>query len=369
MSTENKAHFQSEKEEIFLLLTGIGDEICKTANEMWIAIERLQQGESLNIQDVKTNLFWEIGKLLLEMESQWSLITLVNEIRAERIAKSANPLALVAAAQQYPKTYHQAPKPQKAYAPAPKQSSFTRSNASTRHKGKEIAKPITPPSESEAEEDSDPEQAQKDKEINKNVDTSPRYVKDNQAGQFGNQRTLTVAGARETVGSQIVQQNGIQCFNCKEFGHFAKECRKPKRVKDYTYHKEKMLCKQAEKGVPLQAEQADWLEDTDEEIDEQELKAHYSFMAKIQEVLPAYSGNDAKPLEKLTIFPPMKTNKELLITVPIKYKYNRNKVLRKALPKLRCLLTEFLLSLKLVPELDLIFITYTGTIVVCMNMD
>ncbi|GKC57098.1 hypothetical protein Tco_1084696 [Tanacetum coccineum] len=62
------------------------------------------------------------------------------------------------------------------------------------------------------------------------------------------------------------------------------ECQKPKRVKDSTYHKEKMLlCKQAEKGVPLQVEQFDWLADTDEEIDEQELEAHYSFMEKIQE--------------------------------------------------------------------------------------
>ncbi|GJR55723.1 hypothetical protein Tco_1406244 [Tanacetum coccineum] len=34
--------------------------------------------------------------------------------------------------------------------------------------------------------------------------------------------------------------------------------RKLKRAKDYTYHKENMLmCKKAEKGVPLQAEQAD----------------------------------------------------------------------------------------------------------------
>ncbi|GJT61269.1 hypothetical protein Tco_1004802 [Tanacetum coccineum] len=60
---------------------------------------------------------------------------------------------------------------------------------------------------------------------------------------------MIVAGARETIGSQVVQQNGIQCFNCKEFRHFAKEYKKPKRVKDYTYYKEKMLlCKQAEKA-------------------------------------------------------------------------------------------------------------------------
>ncbi|GJV44074.1 retrovirus-related pol polyprotein from transposon TNT 1-94 [Tanacetum coccineum] len=64
---------------------------------------------------------------------------------------------------------------------------------------------------------------------NKNVDTTPRYKNDNQTGQFGNQRAINVVGARETVGGPVVQQSGIQCFNCKEFGHYAKECRKPKR--------------------------------------------------------------------------------------------------------------------------------------------
>nr|GEX73610.1 helicase [Tanacetum cinerariifolium] len=39
-------------------------------------------------------------------------------------------------------------------------------------------------------------------------------------------------------------------------------------------------------------------QDTDEEDDEQELEARYSFMAKIQEVLPADLGTDADPLEK-----------------------------------------------------------------------
>nr|GEV50469.1 integrase, catalytic region, zinc finger, CCHC-type, peptidase aspartic, catalytic [Tanacetum cinerariifolium] len=300
MSPENKAHFLAEKEAIRLILTGIGDEIystvdaCQTAQEMWEAIER--------------------------------------------------------------------------------------------HKGKEIAKPITPPSETASEEDSDPEQAQRDKDMqknlalitkyskkiykptnnnlrtssnsrnknvdttprykndrsfkiknlaqrdkdmqknlaliakyfkkiyeptnnnlrtssnsrNKNVDTTPRYKNDDHSGQFGNQRTVNVAGAREKVGSPVVQQSEIQCFNCKEYGHFAKECRKPKRVKDFAYHKEKMLlCKQAEKCVPLQAEQYDWLADTDEEVDEQELEAYYSYMAKIQNVPTADSGTDSQPVEQV----------------------------------------------------------------------
>ncbi|GJW37849.1 hypothetical protein Tco_0060769 [Tanacetum coccineum] len=70
------------------------------------------------------------------------------------------------------------------------------------------------------------------------------------------------------------------------------ECGKPKRVKDYKYHKEKiMLCKQESKGIPLSAKQNEWLQDTDEEPDEQELDAHYIYMAKIQEVLHATDDN------------------------------------------------------------------------------
>nr|GEW78078.1 retrovirus-related Pol polyprotein from transposon TNT 1-94 [Tanacetum cinerariifolium] len=42
----------------------------------------------------------------------------------------------------------------------------------------------------------------------------------------------------------------------------------------------------------------DWLEDTDEEIDEQELETHYSYMAKIQEVPTADSGTDFEPLKQ-----------------------------------------------------------------------
>nr|GEV36621.1 hypothetical protein [Tanacetum cinerariifolium] len=161
------------------------------------------------------------------------------------------------------------------------------SHTSTRHKGKEIAKPITPPSETASKEDSDPEQAQRDKDMqknlaliakyfkkiykptnnnlgtssnskNKNVDTPSRFKNDSQSRQFGNQRKVNAAGTREKVGSQ-----------------------------------------QAEQGVPLQAEQYDWLANTDEEVDEQELEAHYSYMAKIQEVPTADSDIDSEPVEQV----------------------------------------------------------------------
>nr|GEW33049.1 hypothetical protein [Tanacetum cinerariifolium] len=251
----------------------------------------------------------------------------VNELRVERLARNANPLALVATAQANQDPYYQTSRSHKSYAASSKPSIPTKSHTTTRHKGKEIAKPITPPSETASEEESNPEQAQRDNDMqknlsliakyfkkiykptnnnlrtssnsrNKNVDTTPWFKNDNQSGQFRNQRMVNVAGSRENVGSSVVQQYGIQCFNCQKFRHFAKECKKPKKVKGSAYHKEKMLlCKQAVQGVPLQAEQYDWLPDTDEEVDEQELKAHYSYMAKIQEVPTADSGTDSEPVE------------------------------------------------------------------------
>ncbi|GKB39372.1 hypothetical protein Tco_0884314, partial [Tanacetum coccineum] len=398
MSPKNKAHFKSEKEAIHLILTEIGDDIystvdaCKTTHEMWEAIERLQQGESLNIQDVKTNLFWEFGKFtshegelmesyysrfyklmnemirnnltvaimqvnvqfLQQLQPEWSRFVIivkqqhkldevsyhklfdilkqyqkeVNEIHAKRISKNANPLALVATTQPYQDPYYETSKSHKSSAPTSKASLHSRCqdklilgnsqgnakpistlllllktlqrlyytnsqkaslpttnpHSTTRHKGKEIAKLIAPPSESASKEDSDPKQAQKDKDItssntrNKNVDTTPRYKNDNQTGQFRNQRAVNVAGARDTVGGQVVQQSRIQCFNCKELV---------------------ILLRNAESQNGLKTpQQSDWLADTNEEIDEQELEAHYSYMARIQEVPNEDSRTDSEPLEQ-----------------------------------------------------------------------
>nr|GFA39001.1 hypothetical protein [Tanacetum cinerariifolium] len=90
-------------------------------------------------------------------------------------------------------------------------------------------------------------------------------------------RIGNVDRARETVGSTVVQKSWIQCYNCKEFRHVARECQKPKRVKDAAYHMEKMLLYQ-------------------------ELEAHYMYLSQLQVVSPdaADSGPifDDEPLQK-----------------------------------------------------------------------
>ncbi|GKF85793.1 hypothetical protein Tco_0253620 [Tanacetum coccineum] len=56
-----------------------------------------------------------------------------------------------------------------------------------------------------------------------------------------------------------------------------------------------LLCKQEEAGVQLNAEQADWKDDTDDESEEQELEAHYMYMAQIHEVTPD-SVDNSRPI-------------------------------------------------------------------------
>nr|GEX28982.1 hypothetical protein [Tanacetum cinerariifolium] len=58
----------AEAEAVQIILTEIDNDIyltvdaCPNACEIWKAIERLKQGESINVQDLETNLFWEFGK-------------------------------------------------------------------------------------------------------------------------------------------------------------------------------------------------------------------------------------------------------------------------------------------------------------------
>nr|GFA46459.1 hypothetical protein [Tanacetum cinerariifolium] len=88
---EIRDQLNAEAEADQIILTGIDNDIystvdaCPNACEMWKAIERLKQGESINVQDLETNLFWEFRKFTSQdgesLESYYSrFYKMMNEI-------------------------------------------------------------------------------------------------------------------------------------------------------------------------------------------------------------------------------------------------------------------------------------------------
>nr|GEW52204.1 hypothetical protein [Tanacetum cinerariifolium] len=245
-------------------------------------------------QELKTVSYHKLYDILKQHQNE------VNEIRAERISRTANPLALVA--QQQPVCQPQI------HPTHYTQNSSTRSQqAATRNIGKAIVNSSPPIYDQKPS-------MKIYKPTNNNLRTSSSTSRANQDNSsrinrgtgYESQRIGHVAGARKTVGTTMVQKYRIQCYNFKEFRHVARECQKLKRVKDAAYHREKMLlCKQEEAGIKLNTDQADWRDDTNDESKDQELEAHYMYMAQIQEVTSAAADDsgpifDSKPLQKVS---------------------------------------------------------------------
>nr|GFA78485.1 hypothetical protein [Tanacetum cinerariifolium] len=163
----------------------------------------------------------------------------VNEIRAEKIARVANPLALVA--QQQP-VYH----PQNHPTHYTQNSSTRSQQTTTRNRGKAIVNSPQPIYNQEPPMVAEDDETSQDKEIDKLM----ALISLSSAG-YENQRIGNVAEARETV------------------------------------------------------EQPDWRDDTDDdELEDQELEAHYMYMAQLQEVSPDAANFgpifDDEPLQKVS---------------------------------------------------------------------
>nr|GEX76007.1 hypothetical protein [Tanacetum cinerariifolium] len=367
----------AEAESAQIILTWIDNDIystvdaCPNACEMWKAIERLKQGESINVPYLENNLYWEFGKFtsrdgeslesyysrfykmmnelvrnqcdvtnhqvnvqfLLQLQPEWQrFVTLVkqsqelktvsyhklydipkqhqnevNEIRVERLARAANPLALVA--QQQP-SYHPQHNPNN-YT----QNSSTRSQQTTRNRGKVIVNSSFPVYDQEPAMVIEDDEMSKEKEIDKlmalislsfkkvykptnnNLQTSSNTSRANQDNSlrinkgtgYENQRVVNNARARENVGTQVVQKSWIQCYNCKEYGHVSRECKKSKRANDAAYHKKR--CYYIQEVTPDNADNSGPIFGAEP-------------LQKIQEVTPDNADNsgpifDAEPLQKV----------------------------------------------------------------------
>nr|GEW36317.1 Gag-Pol polyprotein [Tanacetum cinerariifolium] len=152
----------------------------------------------------------------------------VNEIRAEKIARVANPLALVAQQQQ---VYH----PQTHPTYYNQHSSTKTHQAATRNRGKAVVNSPQPIYDQEPSMVDDDDETSKEKEIDKlmaliSLDNSPRIHRN--VG-YESQRSGNVAGARETI----------------EWQRFVTLMKQSQELKNISYHKLYDILKQHQHEV------------------------------------------------------------------------------------------------------------------------
>nr|GEV26225.1 hypothetical protein [Tanacetum cinerariifolium] len=273
-----------------------------------------EAGESINVQDLETYLYWEFGtftsrddeslesyylrfyQMMNEPSQQLKTVSYhklydilkqhqneVNELRAKRIAHAANLLALVA--QQQP-VYH----PQNHSTHYTQNSSTRSQQATTRNKGKAIFNSPQPIYDEEPSMVAEDDEMSKDREIDKLMALISLSFKKIYKPTNNNLQTSSNT-------SRTNQDNSPRINRGAGYDN--------QREKDAAYHREKLLlCKQEEAGIQLNTEQADWRDDTDDESEDQELEAHYMYMAQIQKVSPDAADSEPifnfEPLQKVS---------------------------------------------------------------------
>nr|GEV05873.1 hypothetical protein [Tanacetum cinerariifolium] len=256
----------TEAKAVQIILTWIDNDIyttvdaCPNACEMWKAIEWLKLSESINVQDLETNLYWEFRKFTSRdgesLESYRSrFYKMMNELVKNQCDVTNHQVNVQFLLQLQPE--------------------WQRSQqVVTRNKGKAIVNSPSPIYDQKPIMVVEDDEMSKDKEIDKlmalislsfkkiykltnnnlrtlsntsraNQDNSPRI---NRGTRYNNQRICNVTRARENVGTPV--------------------------------------------------------DDTDDEPEDQELEAHYMYMVKLQEVTPDAANNfgpifDTEPLQKV----------------------------------------------------------------------
>ncbi|GKE22656.1 hypothetical protein Tco_1434168, partial [Tanacetum coccineum] len=159
VSKDIRDQLNAKAEAVQKILTRIDNDIystvdaCPNACEMWKAIERFVTLVKQS-QELKTVSYHKIYDILKQHQNE------VNEIRAKRLARSANPLALVD--QQQP-VYH----PQNHPAHYTNNSSTRSQQATTRNRGKAIVNSSSPTYDQEPTMVVEDDEMSKEKEIDK----------------------------------------------------------------------------------------------------------------------------------------------------------------------------------------------------------
>nr|GEU68284.1 retrovirus-related Pol polyprotein from transposon TNT 1-94 [Tanacetum cinerariifolium] len=274
VSQDIRDQLNAKAEAVQIILTRIDNDIyftvddCPNACEMWKAIERLKQEWQRFMtlvkqsQELKTVYYHKLYDILKQHQNE------VNEIRAERLARTANPLALVA---QQP-FYH----PQNHPTHYTQNSSTRSQQAATRNKGKSIVNSPLPVYDQEPSMVAQDDEMSKDKEIDKLM-------------------------ALISLSFKKIYKPNNNNFRTSSNTNRANQDNSPKISRGIGYDNQR-ICNVV--GARETVEQADWRDDTDNEHEDQELEAHYMYMAQSQEVNPVAVDDsgpifDSQPLQKI----------------------------------------------------------------------
>ncbi|GJS16701.1 hypothetical protein Tco_0411173 [Tanacetum coccineum] len=101
VSQDIRDQLNAEAEVVQIILTWIDNDIysivdaCPNSCEMWKAIKRLKQGESINVQDLKTNLYWEFGKFTSRDGESLILLKKIYNYQTNNLRTSSNIVGVI----------------------------------------------------------------------------------------------------------------------------------------------------------------------------------------------------------------------------------------------------------------------------------
>nr|GEW34219.1 hypothetical protein [Tanacetum cinerariifolium] len=342
---------------------------CETAQEIWLRVQQMMKGSDIGIQEKKAKLFseWERFtsnegesiesyyhrflklindlkrnkhfpekiasnlKFLNNLQPEWSRhVTIihqtkdlhiadytqlydflkynqkeVDELKAERLAKIQDPLALMANSNNpyaspaphqdlspFNQTYMQQPMPN----PKDITDPTTVINMALSLMAKAFKLNCSTPTNNNQRISSNPKNRQiAQPGMNIGQDRQMQMVGGNgNQNQIGNGNLVAVRAEGNAAGHN---KNQIRCYNYRRVGHFARDCTVRPRRRDAAYLQTQLLITQKEKaGIQLQAEEYDLMAAAADLEDIEEVNANCILMANLQQASSSGTQTDSTPV-------------------------------------------------------------------------